>query len=49
MMRLDIPCLMITGGIAMPATMDGKQVDSNEEIAKIMAAKSGKMDMETAA
>ncbi len=46
MMRLDIPCLMITGGIAMPATMDGKQVDSNEEIAKIMAAKSGKVDMD---
>ena len=45
MMRLDIPCIMITGGIAMPATKDGKQVDSNEEIAKIMAAKSGKIDM----
>lgn len=46
MMRLDIPCVMITGGIAMPATMNGRQVDSNEEIAKIMAAKSGKIDME---
>lgn len=24
MMRLDIPCVMITGGIAMPATMNGR-------------------------
>lgn len=46
MMRLDIPCVMITGGNAMPATVNGKKVDSNEIIAKTMAAKTGKIDLD---
>jgi dihydroxy-acid dehydratase len=46
MMRLNIPCVMITGGIAMPATVCGKKVDSNETIAKTQAANSGKMDLD---
>lgn len=46
MMRLDIPCVMITGGNAMPATMEGKPVDSNAIIAKAMAADTGKVDLD---